>query len=172
MGFEVGRHQLLDLVRVLGAQRDQAPVVAQELDRVMVGDEMREGTEQLAPVGILEMRLERQQAFAAGELEHREQEGQKLEIGGLRIGRAAEQHLDVPEHAQLHGGRIGDDEGAGRRARDDQHLQRLPEHPELAVRQVTTQHRSDDDQEAKDEQHEASEQQRRIPTPRRGNDCS
>jgi hypothetical protein len=45
MRRQIGGHQLLDLMRLLGAETDQAQVVAQKFHRVVVGDEVREAAE-------------------------------------------------------------------------------------------------------------------------------
>ena len=68
MRREVGGHQLLDLMRLLGAETDQAQVVAQKLHRVVVGDEVREAAEQLASGRDARGAFQGEQAFLRASL--------------------------------------------------------------------------------------------------------
>ena len=69
MRLELFVHQRFHLMRVLGAERNHAQVVAHEFDRVMVGGETGKLGEDGRVGRIFDMRFEREIAFALGELE-------------------------------------------------------------------------------------------------------
>jgi hypothetical protein len=110
--------------------------------------------EDIAVVGIFDMRFEGQRTLALGQLEDRKQHGQQFNVVVLVVRLAAFHH----PAQMLAGGkqdrlRIGDDEAADRRPENDQHLKWLPEHTNVAVRHVSAQNRTDNDGKTDQEEH-------------------
>jgi hypothetical protein len=126
-------HQRLDLVRFGVADDDQSSVVADEVRQLVVVQHLRKALEDLRLLRVVDMRLCLGTRLAS-ELSHqRVEQPEDLQIV-LLLRRPADDGLHrrlacVEDRRQ----RIGDDEGAERRAADDDEFPRLPDHAEMAA---------------------------------------
>ncbi len=145
MGFQVLVHQVLELVLVLAAHGQQAQIVAQEIHRVVVGQNQRKLCEQSALFRILDVRFERQIALGFGQLEQLMQEAEQLAVTILLVLRPLEHAPETFAEAAEDRLGVADDEGAEGAAQDDHEFERLPQHAQMAARNgVTTNDRNYD----------------------------
>jgi hypothetical protein len=152
--FELLVHQRFHLVRHAGAQRHHAEVIAHELDGVVVGGEGGEALEQRGFVWVLDVLLEGENALRLHQLEDGELQAEQLDIGGLVVARALEQGAEHAERLLQHRAGIADDVGAGRGAQNDQGLERLDQHFEVAAHHdVAADHAAEDHYDADDKAH-------------------
>ena len=80
MGLEILVHQRFHLVMVVGAEGEEAEIVAEEGDRVLVAEEAREFLEERAFMRLLDMLLEDERALGLGHLEDGVEQGQQFEV--------------------------------------------------------------------------------------------
>ena len=92
----------------------------------MIAVELGKLLEKRAFVRLLDMLFERQQALGLGELEHLIEQAQQLQIAFLVVARPLQHGAHAPCRCAQHGFRVGDDEGADRRADDDDGFEGLP----------------------------------------------
>jgi len=138
-------HQRFHLVMVVGAEGEEAQVIAQEDERMPIGVEQREALEERALVRLLHVLLERERAFGLGELEDGVEQAQELEIGALVVLLALEQAKHGAAGRFDHGEAVRGHERAQGRARDDQELEGLEQNDEMAaVQQVAAEHAHQD----------------------------
>jgi hypothetical protein len=140
-----------------GLLGQDAQVIAQKLDRVMVAVEFREVGEQRRLGRPLDVTFEREVALGLGQLEHREQHAQQLLVGGLVVFRALEQLAHGLQRAHQHLFRVGDDERPEGAAENDHEFDRLPQQRQVAVDRVAPEDGADDDQQSDDEKHSDSQ---------------
>ncbi len=154
VGFQFLVHDRLDLMRGAGAEREQAEVVAQELDRMMVGRKHREFGEQRAFVGFFDVRFEGEVALALGQAENRVEDAQKLKVVRLIVFGALEDLAAGAGRAADHLFRVTDDELADGRTTDDQEFKRLPQHVHMAARShIAGNDATENDNETNDKEH-------------------
>ena len=120
-------------MRIGAAERQETQIVADEIDRVVIRDERGKTVEDRALVRLFDMGLERQVALGFRQLEHGVHHPEDLEIAVLVVLRALE---DLAERLGDTGEdrlRVGDHERADGGAEDDDVLERLPKHAEVAA---------------------------------------
>ncbi|MCX7327462.1 MAG: hypothetical protein NTW00_04920 [Hyphomicrobiales bacterium] len=139
-------HQGVNLVDVVGAQRQHAHVVADELDRMVVRRKSREGIEQRRIVWIFNVLLEREQALLLHKPVQGELHRQQFDIGFPLVLGALEDRPEHGRHSLEHRPAVADDKGTDRCTEDDDILPRLPEHAEFAAHGgIATEDAEDDD---------------------------
>ena len=113
-GLDLLVHQRLDLVRSRVADDDEAAIVADERDQVLVGEQLGKIPEYLGFLRVVEMRFD----FAAGlgpELPHQGVEGRQHVEEVAWLGRLVEDRLEARLAAVLDRRcGVGDDEDAER----------------------------------------------------------
>ncbi len=132
-GLDLLVHQRLDLVRAGIADDDEAAVVADERQQLLVLGDARKPLEDRRLAGIVEVALDLVARLAAQIAHEGEQHAQHVQVVAGRGGGVG-QGLDDADAAvldRLH--RVGDDERAERRAADDDVLPRLPDHADVAA---------------------------------------
>ena len=121
---------------------------------MVVLDERWELRKQLALVRVLDMAFELQKPFGARQLEQLVQHAEELEIVLLGIARSLHRLAESLGGSGQHRSRVADDEGAHRGADDDQRLERLHQHEDMAAHQdVTAENASQNDDDANDKEH-------------------
>ena len=145
-------HESVDLVDVVGPQRHHAHVIADELDRMMVRRECREGVEQRRFAGIFDVLLDREQALLLHELVQRELHAQQLDIAFLLVFGTFDERAEHGRHGLEHRLGVADDEGADRGAEDDDEFERLPKHLEMAAHSRVAAEDADENDDCADDQ--------------------
>ncbi len=103
------------------------------------------------------MGLERQQAAGLHELEQAVLQPEQLDIGLLGVARAPHQRPEYAHRLFEDGTGVADDIGAERRPKDDQRLERLHQHLEMAAhRHVAPQDTGEDHDDADSQTHETN----------------
>jgi hypothetical protein len=92
----------------------------------MVAVELGKLLEKGAFVRLLDMLLKRQQAARLGDFEYLILEAEEFQIAFLGVARPPQHGPHRLAGASQHGFRVGDDEGADRRADDDDGFEGLP----------------------------------------------
>ena len=122
--LQLTRHDVLDLVRIVGVHADHAQVVADHRAGVVIGEDLRELLEGRAFVGLLDMRLQRHRALGAGQPHQEIQQAQQIDVVRLLVGGAFEHLAEAAERVLHVVHAVRHDEGADRGAADGQHLER------------------------------------------------
>ncbi|CAD5267038.1 hypothetical protein BOS5A_80090 [Bosea sp. EC-HK365B] len=160
-------HERVDLVGVVGAQRQHAHVVADELDCMMVRGKCREGIEQRRLFRIFNVLLDGEHALLLHELVQRILHPQQFDIAFLRVLGALHDRAEHGGHGLEDRRGIADDEGTDRCAEDDDELERLPEDLEVATHGRVTAEDADEDNDCADDQpHGVSPSHRSSYSPR------
>ena len=135
MGLDLAVHQALDLVRVEVARDHHAQVVGDELDDVVVGADDGVLLEQRRAGRILDVLLDRHQAFLARLLQDVVEQRHQLHVARLRVLRALQHARDRGEGRLQHLGLVVDREGAERAAQDRHQLGRqgVQDHADVAA---------------------------------------
>ena len=126
VGLKLGVDQRFDLVRVFGAERHHAQIVAQELDRVMVVLELRELGEERALVRLFHMLLKGQHALGLRQTENLIKHRQQFQIIGLLVVGTFQRAFERCCRGFQTGLRAADDERADGRAKNNNVFRRLP----------------------------------------------
>ena len=84
------------LVRIVGAERQHAQIVAEEYQRVMVLGEVRELLEEAALLRMLDMAFEREHALGLGDLEDLVEQAEQLDVAFFLVGRALDAGREPP----------------------------------------------------------------------------
>jgi hypothetical protein len=153
MGFQLRIDQRLDLAGILGAQRHHAQIVAQELHRVVVLQELGELVEQRAFVRLLDVLFQRQHSLGLGELEELVEHAQQLDIVGLLVGRPLHRAAQALEGLLDVGLGVADDESAEGRAQDNDELDGLNQDQQIAMHRVCAKHACKNDDGPDDDEH-------------------
>ncbi len=129
---------------IVGAEGEEAEVIAEKDEGVLVLEEQREALKERALVRFLDMLLER--ALGLGELEDGIERAQELELGALVLLLALEQSQYGAEARLDHGQAARGHERTQRRASNDHELKGLEQHDEVAaVQQIAAEHSNQDD---------------------------
>ena len=153
MVFQLDFHDRLDLVRVTGAERQHAKIVAKKLDRMMVAMEGREIGEKGAFLGVFHMAFQGQVAFGLGQLENGKENAEELFISVLVVFRALDhlaQRLDGANHDQF---RVGNQKSPESAAENDDVFDRLPQDPQVTVNGIAAENGANDNQQADNKKH-------------------
>ena len=136
--FKLLIHQGFDFMRLFGAEGDQAQVVAQERNGMVVFVETRKFFEEVAFVRFFNMPFQRQPAFGTRRLENGEEHAEQFNVLCLAVFIGFINHLDVGE-GLLNGVLIiGHQKGHAGGTEDDDELERLPEDVQVpAVERIT-----------------------------------
>ena len=82
------RHDVFDLIRVVGVHADQPQVIADQIAGVMVGDDLREILKCRTLGRLFDVRFERHVAFGTGQPHQEIHQAQQLHVIGLLVDRA------------------------------------------------------------------------------------
>ena len=118
-------HQVFDLVSVHIARHHQAQIIGDEFQDVLVTERVRVFDEDGTAVRVVDIVLDRHQAFLADLAEDFIHQPHQFHIARLRVLRAVEQGGQGGERGADGLGVIADKEGAQRGAADHQQFQRL-----------------------------------------------
>ena len=135
VGLDLVVHQVFDLERVQVAAHHEPQVVGDELDHVMVGEDPGIFGEERAFLGLLDVALDRHQAFLADLREDVVEERHQLHVHVFRVDRAFEHRRQRLEGRLDRLGAVADEESAGRGAADHQQLDRLEQRAQMAAGQ-------------------------------------
>src|SRR6202167_5741459 len=138
-------HHLLDIERFDCAAGGHAQRVADEVEDMMILDYRRKGGEGLTLFRLFDIGLDGCQTFLPRTAEQLEQhlEGVQIELG--RESGPLEDSNEASHDLLQDVKRVGDQDGAGRRACDNHHLGRLHQDQQVALfHQVSADNRADD----------------------------
>ncbi len=142
-------HQRFDFVRARVADDDEPAIVADEGHQILVGEQLRKCLEDFGFAWIVEVPFDLAARFGPELAHQRMQDAEHVEIvAGLRdlVEHGLEERLAAVSYGRH---RIGDDEDAQGRSRDDNELIGLHQHFEMsAERRVAAKDASDGDEEA------------------------
>ena len=133
VGFQLLVDQRFHLMRIIGAQRHHAQIVAQEFHRMVIGSEFREGLEEGAFFRALDMAFDRQHALGLCQLENGIEQAKQLQIIVLLVSRPLEGNAERLACLAQDVLRVGDDIGAARAAENQGEFEGLPEQAHLAA---------------------------------------
>ena len=156
MGFHLVVHQVFDLVGIHIARHHQAQIVGNKFQQVLVAEGVGILGEHRAAVGIVDIVLDRHQAFLADLAQHVVHQAHQFQIARLGVLRGMKQGGHGGKRGADGLGVIADKKSPQRRAADHQQLQRLEQRRQMpALQGKAAKDGKQHDDKSKYDQHQA-----------------